>query len=84
MDMGYRSAPDPYWLDHSRSEIDKRVTPEERHRRIAEVAYCTAVQRGFTPGHELSDWLAAEKEADRWCGLVEPSSQLDQRPGTHE
>ena len=29
---------------------------------IAERAYFKAQQRGFTPGHELDDWLAAERE----------------------
>jgi hypothetical protein len=29
---------------------------------IAERAYFKAEQRGFTPGRELDDWLAAERE----------------------
>lgn len=29
---------------------------------VAELAYCKAEQRGFEPGHELDDWLEAEKE----------------------
>lgn len=29
---------------------------------IAEIAYYKAENRGFEPGHELSDWLAAERE----------------------
>jgi DUF2934 family protein len=80
-ELGYIRAPDPYRLDSSQSAIDKLFTPEERHQRISEAAYCIAEQRGFAPGHELSDWLAAEKEVDRWCGLVEPSPQWDQRKG---
>jgi len=32
------------------------------HRDIAAAAYYRAKQRGFTPGHELDDWLAAERE----------------------
>jgi len=28
----------------------------------AEAAYYRAMQRGFAPGHELEDWLAAEEE----------------------
>jgi hypothetical protein len=31
---------------------------------IAEVAYLRAQRRGFEPGHELEDWLAAEMEID--------------------
>jgi hypothetical protein len=32
---------------------------------IAEAAYYLAERRGFAPGHELEDWLAAEAEIDR-------------------
>jgi len=31
---------------------------------IAEVAYLRAERRGFSPGREEEDWLAAEKEVD--------------------
>ena len=37
---------------------------QDRHRQIAELAYLKAKQRGFAPGHELEDWLAAEAEVD--------------------
>ena len=33
---------------------------EKRILRIAESAYYKAEARGFSPGHELDDWLAAE------------------------
>ena len=36
----------------------------ERHERIALAAYRRAEERGFEPGHELDDWLAAEREID--------------------
>lgn len=29
---------------------------------IAECAYYKALSRGFQPGHELDDWLAAERQ----------------------
>jgi len=29
---------------------------------VAEAAYYRAQQRGFAPGHELEDWLAAQHE----------------------
>jgi hypothetical protein len=32
---------------------------------IAEAAYYRAQQRGFAPGHELDDWVAAEAEVRR-------------------
>ena len=36
----------------------------ERRRMIAEVAYFRAARRGFAPGGELEDWLAAEREVN--------------------
>ena len=39
-----------------------RLEGEDRQRLIAEAAYFRAEQRGFTPGNELEDWLAAESE----------------------
>jgi hypothetical protein len=38
--------------------------PERRRAMIAEAAYLLAERRGFLPGHELQDWLAAEAEID--------------------
>jgi hypothetical protein len=35
-----------------------------RDRQIAEAAYYRAAARGFVPGDELEDWLAAEREVD--------------------
>jgi hypothetical protein len=32
---------------------------------IAEAAYYRAQRRGFAPGHELDDWVAAEAEVRR-------------------
>ena len=32
---------------------------------IAEAAYFRALNRGFQPGYEVEDWLAAESEVDR-------------------
>ena len=37
---------------------------------IAERAYFKAMDRGFTPGYELDDWLAAEREV---AALVTPT-----------
>jgi hypothetical protein len=42
----------------------RQVTPQERHARIAEIAYRNAQKRGLTPGSELDDWLQAEREVD--------------------
>jgi hypothetical protein len=38
--------------------------PEQRTALIAEAAYYRAEKRGFQPGHEAEDWLAAEAEID--------------------
>jgi hypothetical protein len=35
------------------------------HDAIAQAAYFRAQQRGFVPGNELADWLAAERELSR-------------------
>jgi hypothetical protein len=40
------------------------VGPEKRAALIAEAAFYRAEKRGFTPGHEQEDWLAAEAEVD--------------------
>lgn len=40
------------------------VGPEKRAALIAEAAYYRAEKRGFAPGHEDEDWLAAENEVD--------------------
>ncbi|MEZ5444673.1 MAG: DUF2934 domain-containing protein [Gammaproteobacteria bacterium] len=40
------------------------LTAEEREQLIAEAAYRIAEVRGFGDGHELDDWLEAEKEVD--------------------
>jgi hypothetical protein len=39
--------------------------PDGHQAMLAEGAYRRAEQRGFEPGHELDDWLAAEVELDQ-------------------
>ena len=46
--------------------------PEQRAALIAEAAYFRAERRGFVPGHETEDWLAAESEVDAL--LLQPDS----------
>jgi Protein of unknown function (DUF2934) len=43
-------------------EVEPAADDGARRRRIAERAYRLAERRGFTPGQELDDWLAAEAE----------------------
>ena len=45
--------------------VGERLIYKERYERIAEGAYHRAEKRGFAPGYELDDWLAAEQEVDR-------------------
>jgi hypothetical protein len=40
------------------------LSAEERHAMIAVAAYFHAEARGFAPGLELEDWLAAEREIE--------------------
>ena len=44
---------------------------EDRYRMIAEAAYFRAERRGFEPGSEVCDWLAAEIEVDDILGEVD-------------
>lgn len=39
-----------------------KFTAQARYELIEKAAYLRAEQRGFEPGHELEDWLAAEAE----------------------
>jgi hypothetical protein len=39
--------------------------PSQRHALIAEAAFFIAQERGFEPGQELDDWLAAERMVDQ-------------------
>jgi hypothetical protein len=45
------------------------VSAEGRRAMIAEAAYLRAERRGFIPGHETEDWLAAEEEVDALLAL---------------
>lgn len=40
------------------------VTPEQRHRRIAEAAYFIALRKGFEKSDPQQNWLEAEQEVD--------------------
>jgi len=41
---------------------DPHQIPEALRHMIEEAAYFIAQQRGFAPGHEIDDWLAAEAQ----------------------
>jgi hypothetical protein len=54
--------PEAHWPGLSMRELNAAVRPEDLHALIEEQAYGHAQARGFAPGHELDDWLAAEQE----------------------
>lgn len=45
-----------------KAERPEAPTGEARYRWIAHAAYLRAEKRGFAPGQEVDDWLAAEAE----------------------
>lgn len=48
----------------AKSPARAAVSADHRRAMIAEAAYLRAERRGFAPGHETEDWLAAEVEVD--------------------
>jgi hypothetical protein len=48
--------------------LDAAIDREQRWLLIAERAYLRAAERGFAAGHELDDWLAAEREVNARLG----------------
>jgi hypothetical protein len=65
--------PDVVNTDLQQVQLDE----ESRHARIAKRAHEIAEERGFEPGHELDDWLRAEREIDASAGpQVRPENQF--------
>jgi hypothetical protein len=61
------SMPQTLVPDVVRMNLEQRsdeATAAQRAERIAKRAYEIAEQRGFAPGAEMEDWLAAEREID--------------------
>jgi DUF2934 family protein len=58
--------PQPKPQPSARAKSARRapVSAEDRRAMIAEAAYLRAERRGFAPGQEAEDWLAAEVEVD--------------------
>jgi Protein of unknown function (DUF2934) len=46
----------------SEIKLPPALSPEELHQLVAEAAYYRAEQRGFAPGQDVEDWLAAEAQ----------------------
>lgn len=47
---------------------------DERCALIAQAAYLRAEKRGFAPGAEMDDWLAAEIEVDQKLNNAQPTA----------
>ena len=64
------AAPKPKRATKARPAAKKKTTRTTaaaatiRHAMVAEAAYFRAQSRGFAPGHDLEDWLAAERQID--------------------
>jgi hypothetical protein len=72
-EVGTKDGPAPRAMAASSTAIHQdRDAGEDRFRLIAERAYFRAEARGFRPGQELDDWLAAEIEVDEMLGHAEP------------
>lgn len=62
-----RMTPEPSDAPNTRTPIPRRMPPrdaQEREDKIRVAAYAAAEQRGFAPGLEEEDWLAAELAVD--------------------
>jgi len=66
IELSHRSAPDRPATRPSNIAMALAVRHVQFDRRasIAAMAYEMAARRGFAPGRELDDWLAAENEVD--------------------
>lgn len=65
---GKSPAAPPVATDPSPSMNPPAGMTEDLRRQIEEAAYYRAQQRGFAPGYELEDWIAAEAEVMRRNG----------------
>jgi hypothetical protein len=62
---------------HANARSDEQRGAEgiaQRQAMIAETAYFLAESRGFEAGHDLEDWLAAEREVDQCSANAEAST----------
>jgi len=60
---GEMPLPEPNY-EHDTRFTGERIDYRTRTARIERLAYLIAESRGFEPGHELDDWLEAEKRVD--------------------
>lgn len=62
--LSQQAAAEARWLAGARGCGKRPTAREQRDQRIRELAYFRAQRRGFVPGFEVQDWLAAEEEID--------------------
>lgn len=55
-----------------RSLLDNLDLSQPRLVLIRDAAYERSARRGFAPGHELEDWLAAEQQVDEFLSREIP------------
>jgi hypothetical protein len=65
-----------YYFDPLKFCRPQKLPHEERHASITKAAYMRAQRRGFEPGHELNDWLAAEEEFDQLLPRMKPLREI--------
>jgi len=52
-------------IDQPPEETPAFIERDQRHAMITQHAYYLAEERGFEPGHELDDWLIAERDVEQ-------------------
>jgi len=52
----------PFTNDNQSTIPEEEAMEEQARLMIEEAAYYLAEKRGFTPGHELEDWLQAKEQ----------------------
>ena len=50
--------------------------PMQRNEMVEQAAYYRAESRGFQPGHEMEDWLAAERDIEHLLARTDPDAFL--------
>ncbi len=60
---------------------ENMVTPDQRHKMIAEHAYYKAEKRGFHGGDPRQDWYEAEHEVDALLMAQAKTSRMTKRAG---
>lgn len=74
------AADDPPALDQSDARTDP-IDHEALGEMIAKAAYYRAERRGFEPGYEIEDWIAAEAEVSARMREVEKAQRMKPTAG---